>query len=364
MTWEQYKFPLLMLAGLSLMGGLAWWFLGTELPPPEAVEPKRSAAPVGLTSPAPAVANSETNRGRPDLKSLNLEALLNLALQEGREREERQAILAEITGRRTQAGALDHLLVEERDPLRPFTVELLKTWSRADRDAALTWWRGVKLGTGKDLLTKPLVEGWLKSAGAEGIGFYFTLEAGERLAMGKALAWAVKDTEGINGLDGLFSFQDPDWTKEALVARRDLLRRATDAMRAREGPEAAAAWLAKYAGAPFAYGAAFDTLVSDWAQKDAPAAAAWAVELPSNTHLWDQPLGLPRAVKEWATRDIAAASRWANAQSGHRNYDLIAEGIAEVVAGEDMKAAGAWVESIRNLKRKQEVRKRLGIPGK
>ena len=63
----------------------------------------------------------------------------------------------------------------------------------------------------------------------------------ERMALNMDLAWAVHDTAGAEGLDALFSFEDPDRTKAALVARQDLRRRATDTLRAREGPEATAA---------------------------------------------------------------------------------------------------------------------------
>ncbi len=39
--------PLLVVACLSLIGGLAWWFMRTELPPGETVIPVESAPPGG-----------------------------------------------------------------------------------------------------------------------------------------------------------------------------------------------------------------------------------------------------------------------------------------------------------------------------
>lgn len=354
---EFYKMPLLVVACLTVIGGLAWWFMRTELPPGEPVIPAASAPPAGSAKPK---AKPMVQALPPDLKSFDVKALLAMGLQDGRE-PGRGAVLAEIYRRQLQAVAMDQLMISEGDPLRPFTAELLKTWSRGDRFAALVWWRGLKPGPVKEALAKPLSEGCLAGVGKDGVDFYFTMEPAERMALNKGLALAVRDAGGAAGLDALFTFQDSNRTKEALEARQHLLRHAADAVRFKDGPEAAAVWLAPYAGEPFAYGAAFDTLISAWAQKDATAAARWALELPTNTHLWGEPMGLPRAVKEWAKRDMAGASQWANSKSGHRNYDILAENLATVLAAEDATSAAAWADSIRDAERRRSARQKLGL---
>jgi murein DD-endopeptidase MepM/ murein hydrolase activator NlpD len=356
---EQYKMPLLMVACLSLIGGLAWWFMRTELPSAEGTVPEESAS---NRSPAKPRTISPPKAESRDLKGLDLKALLTMALQAGREGESnRGPVLTEIHRRQGGAAALEELLPQEKDLLRPFTAELLKTWTRSDRAAALTWWRGLKPGPVKEALAKPLSEGCVASSGKDGFDFYFTMAPAERMALNKGLALAVRDAGGAAGLDALFTFQDSNRTKEALEARQHLLRHAADAVRFKDGPEAAAVWLAQYAAEPFSYGAAFDTLISAWAQKDATAAARWALELPTNTHLWGEPMGLPRAVREWAKRDMAGASQWANSKSGHRNYDILAENLATVLAAEDATSAAAWADSIRDPERRRSAREKLGL---
>lgn len=358
---EQYKMPLIVVACLAVIGGLAWWFMQTELPPappPNEMKSKPKATPAkSRTGPKPV---------KPEmaLKDMDLDGLLAQGLKAGKSVADLNPVVAEMAGRQQFQQAMEKLLPQEKAPLRPLTDALMKTWSQSDAAGSVAWWRSLPDAPAKEWTARPLALGCLAATGIEGISFYLHLTPLERQRINQGLAFAVQEILGAEGLTQLFLPSDLDNSKEALESRRMLLRYAADALRTKAGIPAAVAWLQPYAASPLASGASFDVLVTAWAAKEPRAAAEWALSLPPNPHLWNEPMGLPRAVREWVKQDAASAGEWANRQANHASYDVIAETMARLAARQDTTLAAQWLQTMRKKELREAAAKKLGLPGK
>lgn len=352
--------PLLVVACLTAIGGLAWWFMHTDLPP--AAPPDEPGSKLKSTG-AKAGVSQKPVKPEAALKDINLDGLLAQGISAGKSVAKLKPLVAEISDRQQFQQALEKLLPQETARLRPLTDALMKTWSQSAAAGSIAWWRSLPDSPPKEWTARALAQGCLAASGLEGVSFYLDLTPPERLRINKGLAFAVQETLGTEGLTQLFLPPDPNSSKDALECRRSLLRYGADALRTKSGIPEAVVWLQRYAASPLASGAAFDVLVTAWAEKEPRAAAEWALSLPPNPHLWNEPMGLPRAVREWVKQDPASAGKWASSQANHASYDVIAKTMAGLAVRQNPALAQQWLQTMKKKELREAAAKKLGVPG-
>jgi hypothetical protein len=140
---------------------------------------------------------------------------------------------------------------------------------------------------------------------------------------------------------------------------RDLLTRQVMTVWAKQSPVAAANWLAS-TSTDANFRAGMGALVQTLVAHD-PAFAAGLTQQFADGQIREQYLA--DVVYLWARRDLGGAATWLRAQPPGQHLDAAIARIAEATAGFDRVEAAAWIDTIRDSRKRDELRQRLKIGG-
>ncbi len=228
-------------------------------------------------------------------------------------------------------GAIEYVNTKSREEKWIGTNAVLQTWTRADATAAVTWAQA----NGKDAKE---AEGGPGATGGPGGGppgftsspISIVLSQLAHSDIDRALSVAAAETFDRRS-------RTLDTLANELVSQRGLdgARTALDGMAAGSLRDGLTAQLA-----------------GKFAEKDAPAAAAWAFALPEGDA---KSRALSETIGEWAKKDAAAAGAFMAKLPATAEADRSRESYANAVAQKDPQGALAWATTITDKDRQQRA---------
>ena len=252
---------------------------------------------------------------------------INLRGDRGFGRGARFTEYAMLLGKWTQLdpqGAITFVNSKGREEKWIGTSAVLQTWTRADAAAAVTWAQA----NGKDAKDSEGGPGGGPPGGTSPISIVLSQLAHSDLD--RALSVATTETFDRRS-------RTLDTLANELVSQRGLdgARTALDGMAAGSLRDGLTAQLA-----------------GKFAEKDAPAAVAWAFALPEGDA---KSRALADTISEWAKKDAAAAGAFMAKLPATAEADRSRESYANAVAQKDPQGALAWATTISDKERQQRA---------